>query len=346
MMLSEANLQLLQEVPLFRQVDLPLRQRLAAELQERQFKAGQLILTQGQPGGYLYILRSGKVKVHLQELCLAQLAEGDYFGEMSLFDGEPVSANVTAQTATTCLVLGREQIFQAITTEPEIGLSLLRGLSSRIRLLNQRLSGWLRGLLTLAWADQQYSPEEQQIIETLIHEELYPHANLGQLPPISGAELAELLGTEPTLAENFLRIATIVALANGTYSPEEDQRLREFCLALGQSTARLDALSPLLITDPNSPPPEPVHLQDLLQPVRQWLDDMDVRTPQTARFLCKLIPAQCPFERDIVLFGRKIVHIPPMCKLNPLYEQLVGLRFRALSYLADECHEDITAYLN
>ncbi len=52
-----------------------------------------------------------------------------------------------------------------------------------------------------------------------------------------------------------------------------------------------------------------------------------------------MIPAQCPFERDVVLFGRKIVHIPPMCKLNPLYEQLVNLRFRALTYLAERGEE-------
>ncbi|MEH1922571.1 Mo-dependent nitrogenase C-terminal domain-containing protein [Nostoc sp.] len=58
----------------------------------------------------------------------------------------------------------------------------------------------------------------------------------------------------------------------------------------------------------------------------------------------KAIPAQCPFERDITLFGRKLLHIPPMCKLNPLYEEVVGLRFKALCYLADECGEDVTAY--
>jgi hypothetical protein len=61
--------------------------------------------------------------------------------------------------------------------------------------------------------------------------------------------------------------------------------------------------------------------------------------------LCKMIPSQCPFERDVTLFGRKIVHIPPLCKINPLYEQMVGLRFRALSYLADDCGEDVTPYI-
>jgi hypothetical protein len=57
-----------------------------------------------------------------------------------------------------------------------------------------------------------------------------------------------------------------------------------------------------------------------------------------------MIPPQCPFERDVTLFGHKVVHIPPMCKLNPLYDQLVGLRFRALSYLADDCKEDVSQY--
>jgi len=83
---------------------------------------------------------------------------------------------------------------------------------------------------------------------------------------------------------------------------------------------------------------------DPLQPVRQWLDKVQVHNPNLAHRICQVIPAQCPFERDVKLFGRTLFHIPPMCKLNPLYEEVVGLRFRALCYLADECGEDITAY--
>ena len=84
--------------------------------------------------------------------------------------------------------------------------------------------------------------------------------------------------------------------------------------------------------------------RDLLKPVRQWLDAVEVNNPRLARFLAKVIPAQCPFERDITLFGRKVAHIPPLCKLNPFYEQFVGLRFRALCYLVDQCGEDIQTY--
>lgn len=81
----------------------------------------------------------------------------------------------------------------------------------------------------------------------------------------------------------------------------------------------------------------------LLQLVRQWLDNIEIHQPQLAQYLCQLIPAQCPFERNIK-WGYTTIHIPPLCKLNPLYEQLVGLRFRALCYLADECGRDITRY--
>jgi hypothetical protein len=83
---------------------------------------------------------------------------------------------------------------------------------------------------------------------------------------------------------------------------------------------------------------------NLLQPVRRWLDEMEICNRRQARFLTKVIPAQCPFERDIKLFGHLVAHIPPLCKLNPLYEQLVSLRFRALCYLVDECGENIQSY--
>lgn len=83
---------------------------------------------------------------------------------------------------------------------------------------------------------------------------------------------------------------------------------------------------------------------DPLQLLRQWINKFEVRDRNLARRLCKLIPSQCPFERDIKLLGRPLFHIPPMCKLNPLYEEVLALRFRALCYLADECGEDISAY--
>ncbi len=77
---------------------------------------------------------------------------------------------------------------------------------------------------------------------------------------------------------------------------------------------------------------------------QQWLENIEIKEEQTARHIVKLIPAQCPFAREIRVFGKVVFRIPPLCKLNPCYEQLVGLRFRALCFLADCCGEDITPY--
>jgi Mo-dependent nitrogenase C-terminus len=122
--------------------------------------------------------------------------------------------------------------------------------------------------------------------------------------------------------------------------------LHQFCTALALD---LQILEPLRLTLAYQPPGsqtlrKPESHADLLRPMQDWLDHLEIADPRVARFLCQMIPPQCPFERDVVLFGRKLVHIPAMCKINPLYEQLVGLRFRSLSYLADDCHEDISKY--
>ena len=74
------------------------------------------------------------------------------------------------------------------------------------------------------------------------------------------------------------------------------------------------------------------------------LDAIEITNAEIAHVFCRLIPSQCPFERDVCCFGRVLFHIPPLCKLNPFYEQLIGLRFRALSYLADICGEDVMRY--
>ena len=80
---------------------------------------------------------------------------------------------------------------------------------------------------------------------------------------------------------------------------------------------------------------------DLFQPIRHLLDKIEIRDRKLARLIFKLIPSQCPFEREIRLFGRSVVYIPPLGKLNAVYEQLVSLRFRATCYLVDRCGETI-----
>lgn len=214
----------------------------------------------------------------------------------------------------------------------------------------EQIKVWLRGLLTIAWADGHFDEDEKSLITSMTQEELAPNLDFfDALEPISAKELAETLGSQKDAAENFLRMAVMVALADGVYSTEEDQRLHSFCTALGLRDQVLDSVRATLY-DPDETGqayPETAEGKGIepLKPAREWLDQLEVKDPRLARFICKMVPAQCPFERDVTLFKRKIVHIPAMCKLNPLYDQLVGLRFRALSYLADDCDEDVTPYI-
>ena len=72
----------------------------------------------------------------------------------------------------------------------------------------------------------------------------------------------------------------------------------------------------------------------LLQSVRQYLESVKIHNPKLARLLCQIIPDRCPFEREIKLGNHIIFRIPPLCKLNPFYNQVVSLRFKCLCYLA------------
>lgn len=90
--------------------------------------------------------------------------------------------------------------------------------------------------------------------------------------------------------------------------------------------------------------PTPQIWDQLLAPLRQYLDSLEISNPHLAHWICQVIPTQCPFERDVKVFGYTLFHIPPLCKLNPIYDQLMGVRFRALTFLADVCGEDVTAY--
>jgi Mo-dependent nitrogenase C-terminus len=92
-------------------------------------------------------------------------------------------------------------------------------------------------------------------------------------------------------------------------------------------------------------PRQPRQGFDWLSPLRRRVDNIQVNNLQFAHLIARVIPCCCPFERDVNFFGRTLFHIPPLCKLNPLYDEVVALRFRALSYLADECGEDISVYI-
>ncbi len=130
--------EVLRSVPLFREVAEGDLRALAQLVRERSHPRGSLILTQGDPGEALFLIRSGQVKVSVlaedgREVILSVLAPGSFFGEMALVDDEPRSAHVIAMEDTTLLQLRRDDFRARLRSSPELAVSLLRELSRRLR---------------------------------------------------------------------------------------------------------------------------------------------------------------------------------------------------------------------
>ncbi|MBC1262232.1 Mo-dependent nitrogenase [Synechococcus sp. BSF8S] len=195
---------------------------------------------------------------------------------------------------------------------------------------------WLAALHQLALADGDFSPAEKRLLEEELTRDL-PGLSLDDLHHPGAAALVHRFGVGTPLAEEFLQSAVLVALTDGHVSAMELEWLRQWSevLQVGQ-----EIIDELLRVPAGRVGTIDVRCDTDLHPaaldgVRRWMDGIEPSDPAVARFLVRLIPAQCPFERDVKLFGWKVVHIPPMCKINPLYDQLVALRFRCLCRLEE-----------
>lgn len=140
MLTSVDRLLFVRGVGIFKELRDDFLVRLASIMDELSFAKGHTIFTQGQEGQSLYIIVSGRVKVHIGQRELAQLEQGACFGEMSVFDAEPRSASITTLEPCECLVLTQQQLYDAIDETPGIAVNIIRLLSRRIRELNLKLN--------------------------------------------------------------------------------------------------------------------------------------------------------------------------------------------------------------
>ncbi|HEY2028385.1 MAG TPA: cyclic nucleotide-binding domain-containing protein, partial [Myxococcales bacterium] len=95
------NVELLRQVSIFKELPLDIVGDLAKRVWQKSAEPGAVIVSHEEPGDSLFVIASGKVKVVLygetgREIILSILRKGDFFGEMSLLDRQPRSANVVA----------------------------------------------------------------------------------------------------------------------------------------------------------------------------------------------------------------------------------------------------------
>ena len=132
----------LTKVPLFSELDEAELHQLASVVREQHYRKHTTIVHVDDPGSALYILKSGLVKItiedqHGDEMILRILYPTDFFGEMSLLDGMPRSATVTAQEPSEVLTIAREHFLNIIEQSPKILLKMTAVLSKRLRKANE-----------------------------------------------------------------------------------------------------------------------------------------------------------------------------------------------------------------
>ena len=128
----------LSRVPLFASSKPAHLSEIAHRLTTRNYRRGEVIFHQDDPGSALHVIKKGQVKISTispegEEAILALLTDGDFFGELSLLDGKPRSANAVAMEATQTLALQRHDLLDILSKHGEMVSDVLASLADRLR---------------------------------------------------------------------------------------------------------------------------------------------------------------------------------------------------------------------
>jgi CRP/FNR family transcriptional regulator, cyclic AMP receptor protein len=134
----------LARVPLFASLKPALVDELAGKLTPKSYRRGGVIFHQDDPGSAMHLIKSGQVKIATtspegEEVIMAILKDSDFFGELSLLDDKPRSANAVAMEATQTLTLRRGDFTDMMAKHPEMVTGVLASLADRLRHTDQLL---------------------------------------------------------------------------------------------------------------------------------------------------------------------------------------------------------------
>lgn len=135
---------LLKRVPFFELLRTDQLRYVAPILEPIAWVAGERVFDLGAPGHEMYIIVKGRVGISLSanpedKSFVAEIREGDCFGEMGILDDLPRSASAHVLEDTEALALGKEKLHGLLLSYPELGVGMLRALSRRLRLVNNVL---------------------------------------------------------------------------------------------------------------------------------------------------------------------------------------------------------------
>jgi uncharacterized membrane protein len=146
---TQMTLEALRSVPLFASLDDDAARELRSLLSDKTVPQNTRLFRQGDKGDAMYLIERGRVRISIrddeeQEVILAELAQGDFFGEMSIIDGRQRSADAKVIEDAQLAILSREAFLSFVRSNPDVALEMLSALTDRLRrtdeLLRSRVS--------------------------------------------------------------------------------------------------------------------------------------------------------------------------------------------------------------
>jgi len=139
------KVEVLKQMPLFRHLTYKEILRVLSLTEVKDFKVGEDIITEDEPGSELFILLSGKVRLHKEGALVTYVGQGAHLGEMALVDNGPRSLTATVEEASRALILRRRDFNELIRNYPRMSVKLLwsfvQVLGQRLRKTNADLAG-------------------------------------------------------------------------------------------------------------------------------------------------------------------------------------------------------------
>lgn len=124
---------LLKSLALFSETPETVLVEVAEVLEEEEVLKGTHIFNSGDAGSCMYIIFKGEVLIHLNNQSLAQLKDGEIFGELSLLDTETRSAGAKALADSILLKLDQEAFYEIMESRIEVAKGIIKTLCRRLR---------------------------------------------------------------------------------------------------------------------------------------------------------------------------------------------------------------------
>lgn len=131
---SGIDSKLLGKIPIFKNLTGRELKAVSEILYDRKYEAGESIFLMNQPGAAMFIIKSGRVQICIEgenenRAVLAELEEGNFFGEIALLENSPRSASAYALTNTELLAVFRSDLDKLISKEPYIAAKIMKQLA-------------------------------------------------------------------------------------------------------------------------------------------------------------------------------------------------------------------------